>query len=300
MMPFREYLEEVRPTINRRIEEVAGGGDAVDPDLLPFLLKGKRMRAALLLHVHAALTRATAPSPRALNLACALEFAHAASLILDDMLDGDAIRRRAPALHLTRGEGQAVLDAVGILALPYALATPYGARYVTMLASAQRRMARGVAWEVLGQPRLPAAELYDAVISRKTGCLFSLAAAWGAMTAGADDGLVAAFADFGLSAGKAMQIADDIADLHALAAGIRAGRPGSEALLLQSITAGDGGIGPALASMLDAEIAGAAARLRQLPPEAQESFEQAIRDIVGITIATGMPDGRVPFPPGLP
>lgn len=214
-MPFREYLEQVRPTINQRIEEVAGDGGAIDPGVLPLLLKGKRMRAGLLLRVHTALTRMTVPAPRALDLACALEFAHAASLILDDMLDGDAVRRGAPAHHLTRGEGRAVLDVVGILALPYALAAPYGSQYVTMLASAQQSMTRGVAWEVLEQPLLPSVELYDAVITRKTGCLFSLAAAWGAMTAGADEDVVTAFANFGLSAGKAMQIADDIADLHA-------------------------------------------------------------------------------------
>jgi hypothetical protein len=149
MMPFREYLEQVRPTVNRRIEEMAGDGEAVDPGVLPLLLKGKRMRAGLLLRVHTALTRMTVPTPRALDLACALEFAHAASLILDDMLDGDVVRRGAPAHHLTRGEGRAVLDAVGILALPYALAAPYGSQYVTMLASAQQSMTRGVAWEVL-------------------------------------------------------------------------------------------------------------------------------------------------------
>ena len=292
MMPFREYLEQVRPTVNRRIEEMAGDGEAVDPGVLPLLLKGKRMRAGLLLRVHTALTRMTVPTPRALDLACALEFAHAASLILDDMLDGDAVRRGAPAHHLTRGEGRAVLDVVGILALPYALAAPYGSQYVTMLASAQQSMTRGVAWEVLEQPLLPSVELYDAVITRKTGCLFSLAAAWGAMTAGADENVVTAFANFGLSAGKAMQIADDIADLHVPGDC----RPGSEALLLQSIFPGDDGAGRALASLLDAEIASAAARLRLLAPREQRTFIQAVRDIVGITIAGPRIDKYRPAP----
>jgi geranylgeranyl diphosphate synthase type II len=290
MMPFREYLERIRPAVNRRIEEVAGGEGAIDPTVLPLLARGKRMRAGLLLCIHAGLARAAAPTRQALDLACAVELAHAASLILDDMLDGDTLRRGAPSLHLTRGEGRAVLDAVGILALPYMLAAPYGAGYVTMLASAQQRMARGVAWEMLGEPDLPAGELYDAIIARKTGCLFSLAAAWGAMAAGEEETVVAAFADFGLSAGKAMQIADDIADLHAPAGGSQS-RPGSETLLLRCVS-GDNGTRQALGRILEREMGGAAARIaaagrQRVPPGAWEPFAQAVRDIVGLTIAGG-------------
>ncbi|MDK2890852.1 MAG: geranylgeranyl diphosphate synthase, type [Methanoculleus sp.] len=301
MIPFREYLEMIRPTINRRIEEVVSGEGAIDPGVLPLLVRGKRMRAGLLLCIHAGLARTTVPTRQALDLACAVELAHAASLILDDMLDGDTVRRGAPSLHLTRGEGRAVLDAVGILALPYVLAAPYGAGYVTMLASAQQSMARGVAWEMLGGPEIPAAELYDAIIVRKTGCLFSLAAAWGAMAAGEEKAVVAAFADFGLSAGKAMQIADDIADLHAPAGGIRESRPGSEALLLRCVP-GDNGTRQALGWILEREMDGAAARIadegrQRVPPEVWESFGQVVRDIVGLTIGGGrLPGDGTLFP----
>ncbi len=299
MIPFRDFLERIRPAVNRRIEEVTSGEDAIDPGVLPLLSKGKRMRAGLLLYVHAGLTRSSAPTCQALDLACAVELAHAASLILDDMLDGDTVRRGAPSLHLTRGEGRAVLDAVGILALPYALAAPYGAGYVAMLASAQQSMARGVAWEMLGGPGLPAAELYDAIVARKTGRLFSLAAAWGAMAAGEEEAVVAAFANYGLSAGKAMQIADDIVDLHAHAAGARDSRPGSEALLLRSVS-GDNGTRQTLRSILEREMDGAAARItdegrQRVPPEMWEPFGLVVRDIVGLTIAGGMPDNGTPF-----
>ncbi|WP_243670767.1 polyprenyl synthetase family protein, partial [Methanoculleus chikugoensis] len=192
----------IRPAVNRRIAETAGSDADIDPGVLPLLLKGKRMRAGLLLYIHAGLAPpAAAPTRQALDLACAVELAHAASLILDDMLDGDTARRGGapPSHHLTRGgDGRAVLDAVGILSLPpYALAAPYGAGYVTMLASVQRKMARGVVWEMFGGPDLPPADLYDAVVARKTGCLFSLAAAWGGHgDGGEEDAIVAAFGEF--------------------------------------------------------------------------------------------------------
>lgn len=295
MIPFREFLEKIRPVVDRRIAETAGGEGEIDSAVLALLSKGKRMRAGLLLYIHAGLARTAAPTRQALDLACAVELAHAASLILDDMLDGDTARRGVPSLHLTRGEGRAVLDAVGILALPYALAAPYGAGYVTMLASAQRKMARGVAWEMLGGPDLPAAELYDAIVARKTGCLFSLAAAWGAMVTGKEDAVVAAFGEFGLAAGKAMQVADDIADLRAPGAGVRGSRPGSEALLLRCVP-GNNGTRQALGRILEREVSGAAARIanagrRRVPPEAWEPFGQAVRDIVGLTMAGEVPAG---------
>ncbi|OQC71452.1 MAG: Geranylfarnesyl diphosphate synthase [Euryarchaeota archaeon ADurb.Bin009] len=299
MMPFYEFLEEIRPAVNRRIGEVTGDEGVIDPGVVPLLLRGKRMRAGLLLHTHAALTGRKAPTRRALDLACAVELAHAASLILDDMLDGDILRRGLPSHHLTRGTGRAVLDAVGVLALPYALAAPCGAEYVAMLASAQQSMARGVAWEMLGGSGLSSIELYDAIIARKTGCLFALAAAWGAMAADEDEDVVAAFADFGLFTGKAMQIADDIADLHAPAAGVPGRRPGSEVLLLQGI-AGEDRTDQALAARLDTEIARAADRLgdgarQRLTPGEREAFGQAVRDIVGLTIAGGLPPGTATF-----
>jgi len=300
MMPFYEFLEEIRPAVNRRIGEVTGDEGSIDPGVVPLLLRGKRMRAGLLLHTHAALTGRKAPTRRALDLACAVELAHAASLILDDMLDGDILRRGLPSHHLTRGTGRAVLDAVGVLALPYALAAPCGAEYVAMLASAQQSMARGAAWEMLGGSGLSSIELYDAIIARKTGCLFALAAAWGAMAAGEDEDVVAAFADFGLFTGKAMQIADDIADLHTLAAGVPGRRAGSEALLLLGIAPGGDGTDQALASRLDAEVARATARLRdgarqRVPPKEQEAFEQVVRDIAGLAITGVPPPGTATF-----
>ncbi|MDV2480750.1 polyprenyl synthetase [Methanoculleus sp. Wushi-C6] len=301
MMPFPEFLEKIRPAVNRRIEEVAAGEETIDPEIVPLLLRGKRMRAGLLLCVHAGLAGTTALTRQALDLACAVELAHAASLILDDILDGDTVRRGVPSLHLSRGEGRAVLDAVGVLALPYALAAPYGSRYVTMLASAQRSMAHGVAREVAGEPQFPAAELYDAIITGKTGHLFSLAAAWGAMAAGEEEAVVAAFAGYGLSTGRAMQIADDIADMRAIATGAGGCRPGSEALLLRCLPPGPERAGRALGSMLDAEIADAIARIagearQRVPPEVREGLGQVVRDIVGLTIAGGMPDSSPPFP----
>lgn len=243
MRTFQEYLDKIRPEVNAHIKFIAEDKIS-DPDIIPVLLKGKRMRAGLLLLVFDALPDRGKDISRALDLACAVELAHSASLILDDMLDEDEERRGQPAAHITRGHKRAILDVIDVLSLPYDIAAQYGEMYVHMLAETQREMVSGVVKELFHAPDLPAAELYDAVITRKTGRLFSLAAMWGCLAA-RPGGLnplsseihsyrveTASFAEYGLGCGKAMQIADDIADIKKAIEGKKIGMPGSEILLL--------------------------------------------------------------------
>jgi geranylgeranyl diphosphate synthase type II len=322
-IPFREFLNSIRPRVDLRIREVLIAEESINPDVSPLLMMGKRMRAGLLLRIYMALSREAVPTRQAMDLACAVELAHASSLILDDILDGDTVRRGLPALHLTRGEKQAMLDGIGILSLPYALAAPYGSEHVTMLSATQRTMADGVMLEVLKRPRLPATTLYDTIITRKTGHLFSLAAAWGAMAAGGEERVVRRFAAYGLHTGKAMQIADDIEDLQAIMSGTKKSGFGSEMLLLRCVCADTlcmellrdiahhrldvakmgflwsrAGIERALVSMLQNEMQEAADQigdgiLRQLHPDDRNAFEQAVSDIVALTLGEKRPEKKV-------
>ncbi|MFZ3168606.1 MAG: polyprenyl synthetase family protein [Candidatus Methanoperedens sp.] len=115
---FQEYLDKKRQEINSHIKLIVEDKIS-DPDVILALLKGKRMRARLLLLVFDAVPDRGKDISRALDLACAIELAHSASLILDDMLDEDKERRGQPAAHLTRGHKRAILDVIDILSLPY-------------------------------------------------------------------------------------------------------------------------------------------------------------------------------------
>ena len=57
------------------------------------------------------------------QLACALEFWHQASLILDDLpcMDDAELRRGLPCLHRTHGDATAILTALGLINRAYAL-----------------------------------------------------------------------------------------------------------------------------------------------------------------------------------
>ncbi|HEY0173444.1 MAG TPA: polyprenyl synthetase family protein, partial [Pyrinomonadaceae bacterium] len=81
---------------------------------------GKRFRPALAL---LASELAGASRERALAAACAVEFLHSSSLVLDDLpsMDDAELRRKRPALHVVYGEGVALLASVALLNQSYAL-----------------------------------------------------------------------------------------------------------------------------------------------------------------------------------
>lgn len=244
MRTFKEYLKEIKPQVDERIGQICRE-KLNDPDIIPMLLKGKRLRAGLLLLVYDSFAVKTNRGA-ALDLACAVELAHSSSLILDDMLDEDTQRRGLPTLHLNKGHKMAMLNTIGVLSIPYDLAAPYGEHFVGSLAQTQRSMVKGVVKELFSNTDLPATRLYNAVISQKTGRLFSLAALWGYMAVRclncnpldhhcAYKSEMIAFANYGIHCGNAMQIADDIADLQIVIDGKKQDGFGSELILLRCL-----------------------------------------------------------------
>jgi len=182
---------------------------------------GKRLRPHLTL-IGSALGGAT--DEQALSLACAVEFIHTSSLILDDLpsMDDAELRRDRPTLHVVYGEGLAILVAVTLLNQAYALlaASARDAAGAARLPALVREaascigssgMIAGQAAELAqsGEPvepnELPSRDL-------KTTALMRLMMVAGGIIAGAPDGDVAALATFGESLGRAFQIYDDLAD----------------------------------------------------------------------------------------
>jgi geranylgeranyl diphosphate synthase type II len=239
MTSFQEYLDQVKPIVDARICEVASR-KLKDDYLVRLLMRGKRLRAGLLSLVFESTSGKSLDGT--VDLACAIELAHSASLIIDDMLDEDEMRRGMPTVHMTEGQKRAMLDTVGILSLPYDLVVPYGERFVQSLAATQRGMVSGVLKEVLHDPELPASKIYDLIIKQKTGKPFGLAASWGYLAGlngrkNGTNGQLQRWTAYGMHVGKAMQIADDIADLDEVMRTRKKAGVGSELLLLRCVTA---------------------------------------------------------------
>ena len=174
---------------------------------------GKRWRPVLTL---LGTMTAGGSAQTALPIACAIEFLHTSSLILDDLpaMDDAHLRRGRAALHLVYGEGLAMLAALALLNQAYALLAQDGTG--RLIVEAARCV--GPDGMIGGQ----AADLdirasrgnSHALASRqlKTTALARLTIIAGAIAAGADERDVSALARYGECLGAAYQICDDLLD----------------------------------------------------------------------------------------
>ena len=237
MSRFADFIDEIRPVIGNEIIIITEG--LVSTEVRNLLVGGKRLRAGLLW----AITDKYLPEPTTFkfgmirDLSCAVELAHASSLIVDDMIDEDNTRRGVKTLHFQFGHKKAMLATIGLLSIPYMVVGKYGENYVEHLARTQQGMVAGALSEIKPLKDLPASSIYDFVITRKTGMLFGLAARYGAMAADLDENIVELYTKYGLHVGKAMQIADDIADLTKIIHGAKESNFGSEMILLKCVGA---------------------------------------------------------------
>ncbi|MEU3032739.1 polyprenyl synthetase family protein [Streptomyces incarnatus] len=176
---------------------------------------GKGVRQALaVLGARAAGADARAGIPAAV----AVELVHTFSLLHDDIMDGDAMRRRRPAVWKAYGTGPAVLagDALFALAVETLAALPQGAHAVRLLSAALTDLVRGQADDLLftgrpytGPDRVTAEE-YRAMAEAKTGALLGCACALGAVLGGADEDTADALERAGRHLGIAFQLVDDV------------------------------------------------------------------------------------------
>ncbi|WP_030741375.1 polyprenyl synthetase family protein [Streptomyces sp. NRRL S-31] len=210
---LREAVERLHPWVAEMAAysfgwcEV-GGAPATAPG-------GKGVRQALaVLGAEAA----GADGRRGVPAAVAVELVHAFSLLHDDIMDGDATRRRRPAVWQAYGTGPAVLagDALFALAVDAVAAAPEGPGAVRQLSAALADLVRGQADDLLfaarpwtGPQRVTARE-YRAMAEGKTGALLGCALALGAALGGAPRDTVAALDRAGRHLGVAFQLVDDV------------------------------------------------------------------------------------------
>ncbi len=177
---------------------------------------GKRLRARLAL---AASNVLGAAEPDAVAWAAAVELLHNATLVHDDVQDGDRMRRGRAALWAVHGVAQAVNAGDFLLMLPFRalreVSDEYRGDLCLTLADYAIATVSGQVDELdlLGDRRLDW-ESYVGASAGKTGAMFALPIAGAAVLAGrsrdAAARLAAPFVDLGI----AFQIYDDVLDLY--------------------------------------------------------------------------------------
>ncbi len=186
------------------------------------LSPGKRLRPLAAL---AAGELARAPVSTSAEVAVAVEFLHAASLVLDDLPSMDNARRRRgrPALHVVHGVATAELAAVALLSRAFeivaaapGLSAAARARIVRELSAAVGAggCSAGQAADLAADPGSITLDDLEAIHARKTGALFVAAVRGGALAGGARESALTALTLFARNLGLAFQITDDLLDLE--------------------------------------------------------------------------------------
>jgi geranylgeranyl pyrophosphate synthase len=157
----------------------------------------------------------------AIPRAVAIELIQAATLIHDDFVDQDTVRRNRPALWTQEGARRAVLIGDVIFASAISMMSELGRSDGLVVSRAIVQIAKGALHEPLDPPALVVklesgglpGEWYEHIIRLKTGILFGSACKLGAIAAEADEKVGEACYRFGLRLGEAYQIADDVKDV---------------------------------------------------------------------------------------
>jgi geranylgeranyl diphosphate synthase type II len=158
------------------------------------------------------------------ELGAALEMLHTYSLIHDDLpaLDNDDLRRGRPTCHKVFGDAIAILAGDALQTCAYEvlarISCPAEARVriIEQIARATGTIAGMIGGQVMdleAEHKKPDAETLEYIHRSKTAALITASVVSGGIYAGATETEVANLRSFGLKAGLAFQIADDILDV---------------------------------------------------------------------------------------
>ncbi|TWI53017.1 geranylgeranyl diphosphate synthase type II [Pseudomonas duriflava] len=217
-------LVKERARIDVRLEELlppVESGDLVCAAMREgALAPGKRIRPLLMLLAARDLGHVT---PAILDLGCAVEMVHAASLFLDDMpcMDNAQMRRGRPTIHVQYGEDVAVLGAVALLSHAFCVvasvpgvAPVLRTQMVCLLSGAvgSQGLVRGQYRDLReGQTAREAAAISSAN-QLKTGSLFTAALDMTALALSAKPAIREGMHHFAVELGQAFQLLDDLQD----------------------------------------------------------------------------------------
>ena len=215
---FERKLQSLRTEIDRYLLEAASASypaNLYQPMKYFLELGGKRLRPLLTLLSCRAVSGEYHP---ALPAAVAIELLHNFTLVHDDIMDQDSMRRGKSTVHTRWSEAVAILTGDGLIGLAYRtlLKTPGDSLF-----EVQRIFTEGVIKVCEGQAidkyfedleSVTMDEYFD-MIEKKTGELIAISTEIGGIIGGGDGEHINALKGFGASIGRAFQIQDDILDI---------------------------------------------------------------------------------------
>lgn len=184
------------------------------------LAPGKRIRPLLMLAIARYLDY---PFEKLVDVGCAIEFIHAASLVIDDLpcMDDDAVRRNQSTTHKLHGEPVAILAAISLLTRSYDLVAKCDylqpeARFklITLFSDTvgPNGLSLGQHIDIASKLMASTEKEISNIHHLKTGVLFLAAAKSACLIIGADSVQEKEIMEYTFHLGMAFQILDDIKD----------------------------------------------------------------------------------------
>lgn len=224
-MDVLRYLQKKARAVESEIDRWLPKG--LEPDILAKATRhligagGKRLRPCLAL---AACEAVGGRAEDALETAAALELLHTFTLIHDDIMDRDELRRNVKTVHALWGEPMAITAGDALFAKVFE-ATAANARRLGMggaravelfdaISKASFEICRGQALDMLFETRVDVSEEeYLHMVGMKTGALMEASTKVGALLGNGKPEQLSALADYGRLVGMAFQIHDDMLDV---------------------------------------------------------------------------------------
>lgn len=217
-MESSERIEELRNLIEKKIKEIFQGREPVSLyQPMYYLLDagGKRIRPILLILSCQAVGGSIQNS---LNAALAIELLHTFTLVHDDIMDNDDIRRGRLTVHKKWDQSTAILAGDGLVTLAYQILLKTGHPKINEVL---QRFTKGLLVLCEGQALDKEFESreevsiqdYEDMIWKKTAKLIEVACEIGAILGNATVKEIEALSQFAASLGIAFQMQDDLLDI---------------------------------------------------------------------------------------
>ena len=206
---YKQHLDKINEALKRELD-LYSASEFVEP--LQYALDGgKRIRPLILLLSAESVGNC---DENAYSAACAVELLHTESVIHDDIIDNETLRRRKDPFHIKYGYNTSILTGDFVLGLILNLASRINnPRIAGELATTAMMMSDGEMIEA----RLESSEDvtfddYLKVMEYKTATAFEAASKIGAILGGGTEDQILALAEYGKNVGIAYQIHDDLQD----------------------------------------------------------------------------------------
>ncbi len=204
-------LSRVKALINEQLTSSAEAGD------VNRLLKhvrgrsGKMIRPGLVLLAGGCCDKIT---DEHIQVAAIVEMIHCATLLHDDVIDEGQKRRGRPTINNLWGNEAAVLLGDFLLGRVFEMCAELGTPVAKVIAGVAVRVCEGELRQIIQRQNWQLSESeYIDVITEKSAVLFSSACQLGALLARATEAQTRSLAEFGMNAGIAFQITDDLLDI---------------------------------------------------------------------------------------